>query len=436
MEKLDTQKLKFGEKPELSAEQFNALQEELDALRADIEARIGQEDIDHIESMILIKDRLELAGRLLIHFSLDPVSWSLGVMSLSLSHILENMEIGHNIIHGQYDFMEHPSLNSRDYEWDIVGTSKNWKRAHNFHHHAYTNIIGKDTDYGFGLFRFAEDVKWNPVHLLQPFIIPVSGLLFEYSIALYDLEIPRYILPKSLQQEASRDRMPVKQLKSELLEFMNKSNKLVLKEFVAYPLLAGPLAAKVAVGNAAARVIRNVWAFSVIYCGHLPEGNYTFTAEEAEAETKGQWYFRQILGSGNFTGGLWTHILSGHLSHQIEHHLYPDLPAWRYRELGPKVQNICERYGIPYHTDTLPNQIKSIAVNVVKYALPPTEKLPKWLQKGFKKGQPLLSKLQRNAKETLDKPKQIIDSVVHLGFTNTKQEGKKTRTNEKMASAA
>jgi hypothetical protein len=259
----------------------------------------------------------------------------------------------------------------------------------------------------------------------------MSGLLFEYSIALYDLEIPRYILPKSLQQEASRDRMPVKQLKSELLEFMNKSNKLVLKEFVALPLLAGPLAAKVALGNASARVIRNVWSFAVIYCGHLPEGNYTFTQEEAEAETKGQWYFRQILGSGNFTGGLWTHILSGHLSHQIEHHLYPDLPAWRYRELGPKVQDICERYGIPYHTDTLPNQLKTVAINVVKYAVPPTEKLPNWLQKGLKKGQPLLSKLQRNAKETLDKPKQILESAVQLSFPSKKQ-----KAHTKLASAA
>ena len=128
--------------------------------------------------------------------------------------------------------------------------------------------------------------------------------------------------------------------------------------------------------------------------------------------------------------------MSGHLSHQVEHHLYPDLPAWRYRELGPKVQAICERYGIPYHTETMPKQMKSVAINVVKYALPPTEKLPKWLQKGISKGQPLLSKLQRNAKDTLDKPKQIIDSAVQLSFPTILQKSKKVRTNEKMASAA
>ena len=416
-------------KPDLTPEQFNALQEELDALRANIEARIGQEDIDHIENIVLIKDRLELAGRLLIHFSLDPVSWSLGVMSLSLSHILENMEIGHNVIHGQYDFMEHPTLNSRDYEWDIVGTAKNWKRAHNFHHHAYTNIIGKDTDYGFGLFRFSKDVEWNPVHLLQPVIIPLSGLLFEYSIALYDLELPRYLLPKSMQAEASRERMPLSELKTELLEFMQKSNKLVLKEFIALPLLAGPFAAKVALGNAAARTIRNVWAFAVIYCGHLPEGNYTFTEEEAEAETKGQWYMRQILGSGNFTGGLWTHILSGHLSHQVEHHLYPDLPAWRYRELGPQVQEICARYGIPYQVDSLSNQLKTVAVNTVKYALPPLEKLPKWLQKGIKSAQPLINKsIQEKTRVLPDTLKTVQDKITlkELRLKNMFKPGNRT----------
>lgn len=381
-------------KPALTPQQFNALQEELDALRKDIESRIGQEDIDYLEHIILVKDRLELAGRLLIQFSLEPVSWSLGVLSLGLSHILENMEIGHNVIHGQYDFMNHPKLNSKDYEWDIVGTSKNWKRAHNFHHHAYTNIIGKDTDYGFGMFRFAKDVEWKPIHLLQPIIIPISGLLFEYSIALYDLELPQYLLPKSMRPDESRERMPLNQLRTELLEFLNKSTKLVLKEYIALPALAGPLAPKVLLGNAAARVIRNVWAFSVIYCGHLPEGNVTFTEEEAEAETKGQWYMRQILGSGNFEGGLWTHILSGHLSHQVEHHLYPDLPAWRYREMSPKVQAICARYGIPYQTGKLSTQLMSVAKNVVRYSVPPAEKLPGWMQKGLAKVRPWAGTLQ------------------------------------------
>ncbi len=36
---------------------------------------------------------------------------------------------------------------------------------------------------------------------------------------------------------------------------------------------------------------------------------------------------RQIRGSSNLKGSEALHILSGHLSHQIEHHLYPDVPG-------------------------------------------------------------------------------------------------------------
>jgi len=361
-------------KPDLSTEQINDFQKELDALRKSIEAKIGKEDIDHIQNMIEMQRYLEVSGRLLIHFSLEPVSWALGVASLSTAHILENMEIGHNVIHGQYDFMNDETFNS-DYEWTMTGTTKNWKRAHNHHHHAYTNVIGKDTDYGFGLYRFSEEVQWKPIHLLQVGINAISALSFEYSVSLYDLDITQYILPKWLRQEEHAELMPVPELLQELKEFAIKSTKKSLKEYAFYPLLAGPLAPKVLAGNISAQVIRNVWAFSVIYCGHLPDGNVTFTEEEMEAETKGQWYLRQILGSSNFTGSLLTHVMSGHLSHQIEHHLYPDIPAWRYREMGPQVKAICERYGVPYESGQMLPMLTTVAKRLVKYSVPEEVKL-------------------------------------------------------------
>ena len=362
-------------KPDLSSEQINGFQQELDELRKSIEAKIGKDDIDHIQNIVEMQRYLELSGRLLIHFSLEPVSWAVGVASLSAAHILENMEIGHNVIHGQYDFMEDPELNS-DYEWTMTGTAKNWKRAHNHHHHSYTNVIGKDTDYGFGMFRLSDAVKWKPIHLLQPIINPISAMLFEYSVSLYDLQITQYVLPKWFRQEEHAELLSKSELLQELKEFAIKSGKKGLKEYAFYPLLAGPLAPKVLVGNAAAQVIRNVWAFAVIYCGHLPDGNYTFTEKEMEAETKGQWYLRQILGSSNFEGSLLVHIMSGHLSHQIEHHLYPDIPAWRYREMGPKVEAICEKYGVPYQTGKMVPMLKTVAQRIVKYSVPERSELP------------------------------------------------------------
>ena len=364
------------EKYKLNADQINAFQTELDALRSEIESKVGKEDADYIRSVIQIKRYLELSGRLMIHFSLEPVTWSLGVAALSLSQILENMEIGHNVIHGQYDFMNDPEINSKTYEWTITGTAKNWKRAHNFHHHKFTNVIGKDNDYGFGLFRFSEDIKWRPIHLLQPIISPISAVFFEYSIALYDLQLTQHLLPKSLRQAETGEMLEPEQLRKELSEFLVKSSKKAGMEYLFYPLLAGPLAPKVLLGNISAQFIRNIWAFAVIYCGHLPDGNAVFTEQEMEAETKGQWYIRQIMGSSNFEGGRIMHILSGHLSHQVEHHLFPDLPAWRYREASVKVKALCEEYGIPYQSEKMLPMLKSVAGRLVKYALPNRKRWP------------------------------------------------------------
>ena len=119
---------------------------------------------------------------------------------------------------------------------------------------------------------------------------------------------------------------------------------------MAFPLLAGPFAPFVFAGNLTANLMRNVWSYMIIFCGHFPDGTQEFTVEETKDESRGMWYFRQVLGSANLTGGKLFHLLSGNLSHQIEHHLFPDMPARRYAEIAPEVQEICERYGIPYNT--------------------------------------------------------------------------------------
>ena len=127
-----------------------------------------------------------------------------------------------------------------------------------------------------------------------------------------------------------------------------------------FPALSGPFFPLILAGNATANLIRNLWAFKIIFCGHFPDGTQEFTEEEAEDETRGHWYFRQLLGSANLTGGKLFHIMSGNLSHQIEHHLFPDLPAQRYAEIAVEVEEICERYGLPYNTGPLTKQFGSV----------------------------------------------------------------------------
>ena len=149
-----------------------------------------------------------------------------------------------------------------------------------------------------------------------------------------------------------------------------------LKDYVLFPLLSGPSLPFVLAGNATANLTRNLWAFTIIFCGHFPDGTEQFTEGETENETRGEWYYRQMLGSANLTGGKLFHILAGNLSYQIEHHLFPDLPAHRYGEISEEVREVRERYGIPYNTGPLHKQFGSVVRKIVKLALPPLPPLP------------------------------------------------------------
>jgi linoleoyl-CoA desaturase len=106
-------------------------------------------------------------------------------------------------------------------------------------------------------------------------------------------------------------------------------------------------------------------------CGHFPEGVETFEQKELdERETKGQWYLRQMLGSANISGSKLLHLMSGNLSHQIEHHLFPDLPSNRYGEIAPKVRDLFQRYGLSYHAAPMPKQVASAWHKVLRLSLP------------------------------------------------------------------
>ena len=63
-------------------------------------------------------------------------------------------------------------------------------------------------------------------------------------------------------------------------------------------------------------------------------------------------------------------ILSGNLSFQIEHHLFPDVPAHRHAEISEDVRDICERFGVPYNTGPLLRQFGTVVRKIVRLALP------------------------------------------------------------------
>jgi NADPH-dependent stearoyl-CoA 9-desaturase len=348
--------------PQLTPEQIDALGRELDELRNRTVADLGERDADYIRRMIKAQRGLEILGRALLEVGFLPPAWLGGVTALSLSKILDNMEIGHNVMHGQYDWMKDPALDSKRFEWDTACPGDQWRHSHNYMHHTHTNVLGVDRDIGYGVLRMSEDQEWRPRDLANPIYATLLALLFEWGVAVHDLEVERI--------EAGEIKLSDK--REILSAIWEKGRRQVLKDYVLFPLLAGPGAPFTAAGNLTANLTRNVWSFMIIFCGHFPDGTHEFSLEEAENETRGGWYVRQMLGSANLTGSRLFHILSGNLSHQIEHHVFPDIPAHRYAEIAVEVREICERHGLPYNTGPLRKQFGSVVKKIFRLALPST----------------------------------------------------------------
>jgi NADPH-dependent stearoyl-CoA 9-desaturase len=133
---------------------------ELDAIRQDVEDSRGARDSRYIRRTIAGQRALEVIGRLLLAASSRRSAWWAGTVTLGVAKIVENMEIGHNVMHGQWDWMNDPEIHSSTWEWDMSGSSKHWRYSHNFVHHKYTNILGMDDDVGYGLLRVTRDQRW------------------------------------------------------------------------------------------------------------------------------------------------------------------------------------------------------------------------------------------------------------------------------------
>ena len=344
----------------LSDADVEALGREFDAIRQDIEESRGTEDAAYIGRIISIQRRLMVAGRLTLFASAFPPAWVAGTTMLAAGKILENMEIGHNVMHGQWDWMNDPEIHSGTWEWDNTCPAEQWKHSHNFVHHTFTNVLGKDNDVGYGILRVTSDQKWHPVNLGQPLYNALLALLFEWGVALHDLDI---VTIRKRQKDPT-------ELKRQLKGIWRKVRRQVSKDYVIFPLLSGPNFLTTLSANVTANVVRNVWSYMIIFCGHFPDGAEKFTEEELQDENKAEWYLRQLLGSANFEGSRFLHVMAGSLGYQIEHHLFPDLPSNRYPEIAERVRALCEKYDLPYTTGPLLRQYGQTLRTIFRLSLP------------------------------------------------------------------
>jgi NADPH-dependent stearoyl-CoA 9-desaturase len=403
----------------LSEEQLDELGREFDAIRDRVASELGDRDRRYIEAMIEMQRRLAVLGRVgLLLPRFRPLALG-GAAALSAAKILENMEIGHNVMHGQWDWMNDPRIHSSTWDWDTASTAEAWKHSHNYVHHTFTNIRGKDKDLGYEIMRIDPHQRWHPVYLLQPLYNLVLMALFEWGVALHDLDF----------EAIRRGEKPREQVLRELKGIGGKARAQVVKDYIAWPLVSALASAAVgaaleataapkgsalgrrsggllgrrrsrrrdrlgrvseraladgaqafrraAVTNAGANVVRNVWSYAIIFCGHFPDQTYTFAPEEVADESRGGWYVRQLLGAANIEGSPLFHVASGNLGYQVEHHLFPDMPSTRYAEIAPQVKDICSRYGLPYNTGPLSRQFGSVQRTILRLAFPGGRQRPK-----------------------------------------------------------
>ncbi|MBA2507089.1 MAG: acyl-CoA desaturase [Thermoleophilaceae bacterium] len=389
----------------LTPEQLEAIGKEFDDLHDEVKADLGERDSTYIRSMIDLQRKLALLGRVMLLGAPVKPLWIAGTTSLSIAKILENMEIGHNVLHGQWDWMNDPVINSRSWDWDTASTAEAWRHSHNYVHHTYTNVLGKDKDLGYEIMRIDPHQKWHPVYLAQPFYNIVLMCLFEWGVATHDLDFDAIRAGEKGKDEVLQD----------LKGMGHKARAQIVKDYVAWPALsalatggaelvkgyrnkprtrlgrrrwkrnlqadvieaAGRGYKSALKADLTANFVRNIWSYSIIFCGHFPDQTYVFTKDEYEQETKGGRYVRQLLGAANIDGGPLFHVMSGNLSYQVEHHLYPDMPSSRYGEIAPRVREICERYELPYNTGPFFKQVGSVHRTILRLAFPGGKVRPK-----------------------------------------------------------
>src|ERR1700727_1462358 len=227
----------------LTPEQIEEIGREFDQLHEQVKADLGDRDATYIRSMIAFQRRLALIGRAELIASRWRIPWALGAATLGMAKILENMEIGHNVMHGQWDWMNDPVINSRAWDWDTASTAEAWRHSHNYIHHTYTNIIGKDRDLGYEIMRIDPDQGWHPVYLLQPIYNIILAMLFEWGVAVHDLNFEAI-----RKGEKSKE-----QVRKELKGMAGKAPAQITKDYIAWPLISGLVMTLLEVAYFAAR---------------------------------------------------------------------------------------------------------------------------------------------------------------------------------------
>lgn len=349
---------------------------EISAIGEAAKSKLGPEDVAYLKKAKKLSRLAETLGRTLLHVSLDPITWSAGVVSLWFHHQLETVEIGHSALHGVWDGLKGAERwDSSRFRWTTPVDEESWKREHNLLHHQYTNVVGRDPDLNYGALRLTEKTSWRAYNLVQLGQFFWTAPLFIWMIAVHATGLTDLSHPA--QDDSYAPVLPNRKPKTVLTALYRSLRKMVpysLYEFGLWPALAGPFWWKVLAGNLTADACRNIYTCATIYAGHFGD-DLRYHDRTFRAQGRGEWYKSQIESAHDFSVPPWISLLCGALDYQIEHHLFPKLPPNRLREIAPKIEAICKRHGIRYRKESWGKNLSAALKRLAVMSLP-TEPKP------------------------------------------------------------
>lgn len=336
-----------------------ALERELNALRDELRAEMGEADIAHLKKMMRWERAAAFVGWLSSGIAPNPVSVGL----LSTSKFVRWAMFAHHILHRGYDKLPDipERLTSKRFakgwrrwvDWVDWIEPDAWVHEHNFQHH-YKLGEAHDPDQPELNLEFLRDSNLPmPVrYAIVGFFMMTWKYLYYAPNTTGELHYHR-----EKKRKAPGERLDLFDIKL-WLPFTTPGWKLWAKSwgpyfvvrFVLMPLpflVFGPWAWASSLTNMVlAEVLTNLHAFVVIVPNHAGDDVYRF---DRPISDRAEFYVRQIVGTVNYrTGGDLNDFMHGFLNYQIEHHVWPDLSMLAYQKAQGRVKEICERHGVPY----------------------------------------------------------------------------------------
>ncbi len=259
--------------------------------------------------------------------------WTLAVAALLAVVFAQVALVAHDLAHRQVFRRRRPSEIAGRLAGNLgIGMSYGWWQDKHTRHHANPNHEDLDPDVSPDILVWSERQAGKAGGLTR-LIAARQAFLFFPLLTLEGFNLHVAGVRATLDPR-------LKQRKLEL--------GLLLAHFAGYLAIVFSVLSP---GKAIAFIVLHQALFGIyLGCTFAPnhKGMPTLTAEDELDYLR-----KQVLTSRNVSGGALMDVALGGLNHQIEHHLFPNMPTPNLRKAKPIVRQYCAALGVSYAETTL-----------------------------------------------------------------------------------